>query len=619
VIKGGVYNFQKIIIPGDVSIYARGSNPLTFTATEDVLIAGIIDISGHDGVSEIAFDSGIIPLPGGLGGPAAGRGGMGHPAYPTNFTSVALLQSPPKGEDGFGHMNLYYTGGRGGETGASEGVPWQGTEPHKKSRGAGGGGGSNLLRGNRGMVGKGTYSPGPDGNKVVSDPPLGGGPGDEVFTDENPDNNFYGEQGEIAGLRGGQGGGGAGTRWDSLNPDCKSATLPGWPDCMWDSKGGGGGGGGGALAIHTLGNITITKTGRILAQGGLGGVGEQLGAGNFGGGGGGGGGGAVILHAGQKIILEEDSNPNALGAVIDVSGGRFGDCKELVSMVSNGPGDPCPIDDDPPLQYCSLSVADGGQGGFGIVQLMVDDPENDLSPPPWEIQKACEENRIRVGATVYIPDWNNLSKVNKPFYDRVFHTYETDPSAYPKIYAFWSPPDPPPPEEDLLVMNDPPLADPYKTAATLTPVSYGLSKWIDLGAAVSRPPVSTNPWIPAPAFLGFQGTDPATGVVLTENGYVKDHSKPGYNDIEVDAPDLGLSDYIAEDNEVTVEFQGAGAKAPGLSQPGDDKTDWTGDITALSGYQFIRFRVKLNVSKSNNLTVGSTRPQVNKIRIRVQY
>ena len=48
-------------------------------------------------------------------------------------------------------------------------------------------------------------------------------------------------------------------------------------------------------------------------------------------------------------------------------------------------------------------------------------------------------------------------------------------------------------------------------------------------------------------------------------------------------------------------------------------SDWTPDIRSLSGYQLIRFKVKLNVAKSGNLKPSSTRPQVNQVRIRVAY
>ena len=80
-IQDGQFNFRNIDIPDGVEIYARGSNPLTFTATGDVTIAGVIDVSGLEGMSDDAFDSGYIPVPGGLGGPGAGRGWYGPASH----------------------------------------------------------------------------------------------------------------------------------------------------------------------------------------------------------------------------------------------------------------------------------------------------------------------------------------------------------------------------------------------------------------------------------------------------------------------------------------------------------------------------------------------------------
>ena len=125
-------------------------------------------------------------------------------------------------------------------------------------------------------------------NPVFIDQNLGGEPGLSVFSDGDPGNNFFGTLGEYKEIFGGQGGGAAGSRWDSLNPSAAANTWPGMPNCMWDAKGGGGGGGGGAIAIHALGSITITKGGAIRARGGRGGGGEQVGVSNFGGAGGGG-------------------------------------------------------------------------------------------------------------------------------------------------------------------------------------------------------------------------------------------------------------------------------------------------------------------------------------------
>jgi hypothetical protein len=473
-----------------------------------------------------------------------------------------------------------------------------------------------LMRGTPGLRGKGTY--GPDFyNNPIPKVPEGGAGGDALFIDGDKTNDYFGVTGEHAELVGGQGGGGGGVRWDSLNPAAVAFTQSNLPPCKWDAKGGGGGGGAGAVAIHAMGTITITETGKIVARGGRGGRGERVITSSAGGGGGAGSGGVVILHSGTAIILEEssDPDPDAVGATVDVTGGIMGDARESES-IAGGPQEVCPIDKKPKNEFCSLSWADGGQGGFGLIQLMVPNPDENLTPPPSEIATA----KVMVGATVFDADSKTgtygYTKNGYITYERVFLTY--DPAAYPITIPFGELDIPPYPLTDHLTFENGPVADPYSTLANISEISYGLSKWIDLGAAVRRPPVGSKP---APAFPGFRGTDSSTGIVITKNGYVENYwiTGPGSNDIEVKSPLLELTHFIDEDNEVKVEFQGAHAAAPGLSVPGDDKSDWTADISELSGYQFIRYRVALNVAKSGNFSLSSIRPQVDKIRIRVKY
>ncbi|MFH1999425.1 MAG: hypothetical protein ABIK28_07075, partial [Planctomycetota bacterium] len=623
VVTDGRFNFQNIHIPAGVTIYGRGSNPLVFTATGEVLIEGTIDLDGRQGTIDVAFDSAFIPNPGGSGGPAAGRGGASQPTVPVNFQAVTMIHTAPAGETGWGPRNAQQIGGVGGDTGAHPDVGWGGAMQHKYSRGAGGGGGTFLQTGTQGWEGLGTFVPDINGVPVPKSPPSGGAPGNAFFTDSDLNNNFFGDKGEYTQLVGGQGGGGAGCRWDSLNPGCIPNTPPGQPHCRWDAKGGGGGGGGGALAIYALGQIKISETGRILARGGEGGRGEQIGSGNFGGGGGGGSGGAVILQSGNKIILEESSDPDpeAIGAIIDVSGGAMGEVQDTVASPGNDPVTPCPENGGKPKKgYCSLARGDGGQGGFGLIQLMVEDPANDLIPAPEDIADA----KIWFGAfyfdaNPYEGEWLFSDPIDGfPIYERQFFTY--DPDVYPRTLIFGDKDRAPFPENVTLNVELSPVVDPYDTISTITSVSYGLSRWIDLGAAVLRPQVEG---VPSPRFPGFRGIDLATGIVKTvSNGEVENYyvTGPDSNDIQVSAPSLFKKNFIHEDNEIAVEFQGAQAAAPGLSLPDPESiTAWTHDITTLSGSQFIRFRVKLDASKSNHLTLKSIRPQVDMIRIKAQY
>jgi hypothetical protein len=212
-------------------------------------------------------------------------------------------------------------------------------------------------------------------------------PGDLVFKDGNPDNDFFGGDGELQVLIGGQGGGGGGTRVDSMKHslwafDSVGSPFPGTPPppcypnlnigfwvapTLYDAKGGGGGGGGGSLLIRSFGDIVISRDGHIDASGGDGGGGETVGSSNYSGGGGGGSGGAVILQAAGEIRCEADANhksqwfvddSGAMGAAIDVSGGRGMDATMLAGALTDF--------NKPNYEF---SRSDGGQGGFGLIQL----------------------------------------------------------------------------------------------------------------------------------------------------------------------------------------------------------------------------------------------------------
>jgi len=631
VVTGGVFNFENIIIPAGVTVVAMGSNPLVLNATGRVQIAGIIDVSGAPGANDITFDSAFTPVPGGIGGPGGGRGGVSHPAMPANFQNLTDLRTPFKAEDGWGYSNKRQNGGRGAESGAS------GTDTKYKggsggrdpdSRAAGGGGGSFLQEGGMGYHGFGPWGADPDspdryfmrdtwwfdnGNPVpvlgvdqywTQDTP-GGQPGDLPFIDSDVINDFIGSEGELKFLRGGQGGGGGGTRADSMNPATIGLASGWWPPVdrsAYDSKGGGGGGGGGAIGIYALDEIVIEATGTILARGGIGGGGEVIGHSNFGGGAGGGSGGAIILDSADTIHIKT-------GAVVDVSGGWPGDGKEVVKYtVSALTGNLCLNNNSSfhKASFCSWSVGDGGYGGHGLVQLQVSDYQSDLviDDPNSVFAEICE---VDWAGTVCL----GKNSITNPHCgcteggDNCARTYmhykvNYDTANKPSL----------PVSQDCLI-------DPAKTPTTLGPLSYGLSKWIDMGQVVHRDPIGSTP---TPVFLGFEGIDPVTGTVITQNGYLPN---PQSLDISVNAPDwnLGTANYIPERNEVIVEFQGADAITPGSKVPDEDSySAWTADIQSLSGKQFVRFRVCLNTAKEPfSLTPTSPKPQVDFVRIRLQY
>ncbi|MGQ0553712.1 MAG: hypothetical protein ACT4PU_10890 [Planctomycetota bacterium] len=460
-IFGGKFTFRDFIIPEGVWVIVRGSNPLEITATRTLEIAGVLDLSGTNGLGDDTFDTGFTPVPGGVGGPGGGRGGDGHPTLfnPQFVATPDQYVTPVTGGRGLGPVINGATGAVsfqpiGGHGGIStlgfelnaEGFPkLPNLDNSEFSRPPGGGGGSFYFHGMYSHNGSGGFrvqsnnSFGnlnlcPTNNKITDalygneenaligklpNQPIqcvylvgtaaaparlmpGATEGDLVFADGNRANDFIGSTGELAVLIGGQGGGGGGTRVDSMNHGIWSANRLGAPispipvhyptlwfggqlffsPTLYDAKGGGGGGGGGSAILRSYGSIQVRRTGRIDASGGNGGGGEVVQNSNFSGAGGGGSGGAVILQAASDIQIAADSThltpyfidvTLAMGAGIDVSGGFGWDARTLPDYL---------IDLDPPGNEFTRS--DGGQGGFGLIQLQ----EGSLNGEP-EVQQGA--------------------------------------------------------------------------------------------------------------------------------------------------------------------------------------------------------------------------------------
>jgi len=662
IVQDGEFNFHDIIIPDGVTVYASGSNPIILNATGYVLIDGIINVAGLNGITDTTFNSAFVPTPGGRGGPGAGYGGMSQPPIPPDFSALNKLQAPPSGETGWGPGDLFQIGGQGGDSGAKgTTVPWGGSSVDKNSRGAGGGGGTFLQLGREGYPGLGMYgvdidgvyfprtawaywdgsykydsswNPGPPPDPIpefwkinkwtAEKHPHPGGPGARVFTDKLPNedyntaNDFIGPNGELKKLQGGQGGGGGGSRLDSMNPGTINAgagSNPPLSRSAFDSKGGGGGGGGGAIAINSLGEILITKSGAILAYGGRGGGGEVIGHSNFGGGGGGGSGGCVILNSATRIEIEDTGNNTNYGR-IDVSGGWGNDAKVQPNVTYSEVKNTCNIATNGKLlsnleqmKLCSWSLGDGGYGGHGLIQLMVPDP----------LQAGqLVYNDISIRADLCLTD----SLPDKQKQTNSF--YSTAPNKFPKFsyYTFYLGGTAPPYKQVWPSTTDN-VIPPPKTISTINPLSYAVSKWINMGQAVMRPAVGG---LNAPAFQAFEGTieDSNWSVVNTSSsGIIIDWYVKGKNDIEVDAPDLMKQNFIPNDNEVAIQFQGTDAVFPGSKVPNEDlsvMSDWTWDLESLSGKQFLRFKVRMNVSKGlGNVSPDNSKPQVNSVRLRLHY
>ncbi len=252
----GQFQLASLRIPANKRVKVTGSNPLSLTVQGSIEILGTLDLSGGDGGSSNCQNNN----PGAGGSAGGGQGAKGG-----GGGQCSVGGSQPPGGDGIGNG-----GGKGGKGGSAEG--------------GGGGGGSHANKGGDGK---------PTG--------FGGKPGLP-----------YGSATTITGGSGG-GGGACGVLGSSLFAVYTPAA--------------GGGGGGGALQIEsTTGDVTIS--GNILTNGGDGGAAPECQGGltpgsATGGGGGGGSGGSILIRAKGNITVSASSYLTAEGG----SGGGLAKAK----------------------------------------------------------------------------------------------------------------------------------------------------------------------------------------------------------------------------------------------------------------------------------------------------
>jgi hypothetical protein len=407
-VTGGVFNFRNVTIPQGVTVIGQGPNPMVWLCSGRFTVSGTLTVRGGDGARVDVLNSANVAKAGGVAGPGGGNGGDGTPS--------ATLRDQ-RGGTGRGPLQVAGKGGRGGYL-ACVGGCYTGSGYNSSGGGSGGGGGTMSTQGDPNYRGttpatinpnvpptvntafqqvRGFGGAGCSGGSGTRTGFLNGGePGDLVFADTRTDNNFWGTginlagpngrtlriTGELAVPVGGGGGGGGG---DTSNVfDC---SLTGNQPAN-DYSGGGGGGGGGVLIVKALEEITITSTGLINANGGLGGGGEQVGSCGEAGGGGGGAGGMVVLMSAKSIIIEAHGstavNPprflygapttgavyqgNDYSFAIAADGGvcrtgGFGSVNVQSKYSTAG---------SPPLAGSTYDGEPlGGFGGMGIVQLMV--------------------------------------------------------------------------------------------------------------------------------------------------------------------------------------------------------------------------------------------------------
>ena len=371
-VAGGVFNFKNVSIPQGVTVRGTGPNPMVWLCSGTFNVSGTLTVSGGAGARVDTLNSANFAKAGGVGVCGGGNGGDGTPS--------ATLRDL-RGGTGRGPGQQAGKGGRGGYLACTSGC-YTGSGYNSSGGGSGGGGGTMATQGDlnwRGTI-PGGISPntvgqtsfqqvmgyggaGCSGSSATRTGYLAGGePGDLLFTDTRQDNNFWGSAidvarnlritGELTLPTGGGGGGGGGDTSPAFN-----CTLTG-ADPKNDYSGGGGGGGAGVLIVKALQEITITQTGKIIADGGNGGGGEQVGSCGEAGGGGAGAGGMVILMSAKGIIIEAHGN-ETVGA-----NGRFVYGSPSTIATATHPY----IGND----YSFAISADGGvctTGGFGSVNV----------------------------------------------------------------------------------------------------------------------------------------------------------------------------------------------------------------------------------------------------------
>ncbi len=576
-VEGGVFEFTEIVIPDGITIKARGGHPLVLRATGTVRIAGIIDAGGADGLYESQYDGGEQSLPGGVGGPGGGRGGEGHPLvfFPPDQLDPLNLVSPKAGGRGWGPEHDEPIGGHGGESGILDNEPI-GVDfeidciefYRDKGNGGkvpGGGGGSLLDTGYRGKRGTGNVRADGEGGFVVDfeKDVLKGGPGGDLpFANEDALDDFIGVRGELKNIFGGQGGGAGGSRIESYY--CG-------PWCLLDDEPGNDGLCLGGEFPWGDAEDQIWPMSRGDARGGAGG----------------GGGGAVHVQALGKIVVRPKGRILARGGEGgggELYCGQFGGnggggsggtviLESATSVevlggaqidVAGGEGEPAAPDDSSSSCYETdrRNQGSGGDGGHGIIQLQV----------PF-------------GRTALVED----------------------PPANLVPLAAWV---------------DPENA---RNPAAFSSRSAAVSRWFDLGAAVSRPPEGTNP------VFQFRGLDTLGFVVTDDEGFVLE---PRIVDIhcaylgrlhqdsdQYEPGEEPKDHFIPPSASIRVEFQAADAVTEGSKEVDPSSlTPWSPDLSPANGHQFLRYRITFDAAAGEEpLNSASRLPAVRRIQIHAEF
>ncbi|MFT5057353.1 MAG: hypothetical protein ACI89E_000117 [Planctomycetota bacterium] len=438
-IIGGVMDVRNLYVPAGSRLLFVGPNPVTILASGTVIVEGEISIRGgnNDGVGTLGTT--FQPESGSAGNAGGGKGGTGS-FLTSSSTPRGGVGSGPfnvSGGGGGGGETTYTTssnkdvrrGAGGGGGGMGPDIFYDhDDDPMTIDRHC------QILIG---MDGEDGFGGAAQGTGAVSQSVRaeGGYLGPDPFVDDREDNNFYGTLitstgalivGELDNTWAGAGGGGGG--------DAAQVTSTGFPRIPFqtsgDEKGSGAGGGAGGISILAIGSITVEDGGRIVADGGYGGGGENvIFFDRIGGAGGGGAGGHIVLSSATFIDVKgiaanagdgyRDTNAGHRDRPLSALGGQGGaghanhgganesgsttwrcDAIDLARLnvdgnfVTTGQGVIGTAADVPPLFGQSAcfrlggmadwldvegpSLASGGDGSPGIIQMHVDDPAANL-------------------------------------------------------------------------------------------------------------------------------------------------------------------------------------------------------------------------------------------------
>ncbi len=437
VINGRLDVRNLTIEPGGRLVFI-GPNTASILATGEVRIDGLISVNGggNFGVSTLATTN--FPEEGANGQAGGGDGGTAS-SFTTQSTPRgsrgdgafgAVAMGGQGGESAFAPTGPCETerrraaGGGGGRLGADVRYDVDGTFAQPLA----------LCQMLVGMDAEPGFPGSFNGTGAVSQvaSALGGEIAPGPFTDAQDDNNFFGTlikpsgeqvRGELTSLWAGSGGGGGG---DAVT----SSTFPLTPFTVsGDEKGCGGGGGAGGLLILAIGDIIIAPNGSVTADGGHGGGGEN----NFlrdriGGGSGGGSGGHIVMSSAGSIIIQAEATSDSTGDFyrdsIEITRHTMRPLRALGGQGGVGRRDRCGASGEGPVGWradgipaeafegrtdippnvdplpntfdwcnrlpsgndCSdlipgpegTAFGGGGDGGPGIIQLHVSDPDTQL-------------------------------------------------------------------------------------------------------------------------------------------------------------------------------------------------------------------------------------------------